>query len=118
MESEFGFHIIQLIENVVTVSTLAIFVASESIGKGTDRGLCPSDSIADDIRANKFTFDDAAAVISQDKDTRNNHGIMVNINENSGVTTSKFQMQDLPQDVAKVVDKMNVGEISKSLYND
>ena len=72
------------------------------------------DSIADDIRANKFTFDDAAAVISQDKDTRNNHGIMVNINENSGVTTSKFQMQDLPQDVAKVVDKMNVGEISKA----
>ena len=56
----------------------------------------------------------AAAVISQDKDTRNNHGIMVNINENSGVTTSKFQMQDLPQDVAKVVDKMNVGEISKA----
>ena len=34
--------------------------------------------------------------------------------ENSGVTTSKFQMQDLPQDVAKVVDKMNVGEISKA----
>ena len=39
---------------------------------------------------------------------------MVNINENSGITTSKFQMQDLPQDVAKVVDKMNVGEISKA----
>ena len=72
------------------------------------------DSIADDIRANKFSFDEAAAVISHDKDTRNNHGIMVNINENSGVTTSKFQMQDLPQDVAKVVDKMNVGEISKA----
>ena len=35
------------------------------------------------------------------KDTRNNHGIMVNINEHSGITTSKFQMQDLPQDVAK-----------------
>ena len=69
---------------------------------------------ADDIRASKFTFDEAAAVISQDKDTRNNHGIMVNINENSGVTTSKFQMQDLPQDVAKVVDRMNVGEISKA----
>ena len=31
------------------------------------------DSIADDIRANKFSFDEAAAVISHDKDTRNNH---------------------------------------------
>ena len=69
---------------------------------------------ADDIRASKFTFDEAAAVISQDKDTRNNHGIRVNINAKSGVTTSKFQMQDLPQDVAKVVDRMNVGEISKA----
>lgn len=27
--------------------------------------------------------------------------------------TSKFEMQQLPQDIAKVVDKMNVGEISE-----
>ena len=59
------------------------------------------DSIGDDIRQNKFTFDEAASVISQDKDTRNNHGLMVNTNERTGITTSKFQMQDLPQDVAK-----------------
>ena len=39
---------------------------------------------------------------------------MVNINEHSGITTSKFQMQDLPQDVAKVVDKMNVGRNFKA----
>ena len=39
---------------------------------------------------------------------------MVNTNERTGITTSKFQMQDLPQDVAKVVDKMNVGEISRA----
>ena len=115
VESEFGFHIIQLIENVVTVSILAISCCVRKYRKKELTEACARlDSIADDIRANKFTFDDAAAVISQDKDTRNNHGIMVNINENSGVTTSKFQMQDLPQDVAKVVDKMNVGEISKA----
>lgn len=42
VESEFGFHIIQLIENVVTVSTLAISCCVRSIGKRTDRGLCPS----------------------------------------------------------------------------
>ena len=71
---------------------------------GSEEGCARLDSIADDIRANKFSFDEAAAVISQDKDTRNNHGIMVNVNEHSGITTSKFQMQDLPQDVAKVVD--------------
>ena len=115
VESEFGFHIIQLIEKRGDrVNTRHILLRPKVSEKELTEACARLDSIADDIRANKFTFDDAAAVISQDKDTRNNHGIMVNINENSGVTTSKFQMQDLPQDVAKVVDKMNVGEISKA----
>ena len=115
VETEFGFHIIQLIEKRGDrINTRHILLKPKVEEKDLEAALVRLDSIADDIRANKFTFDDAAAVISQDKDTRNNHGIMVNINENSGVTTSKFQMQDLPQDVAKVVDKMNVGEISKA----
>ena len=115
VESEFGYHIIQLIEKRGDrVNTRHILLRPKVSEKELTEACARLDSIADDIRANKFTFDEAAAVISQDKDTRNNHGIMVNINENSGVTTSKFQMQDLPQDVAKVVDKMNVGEISKA----
>jgi peptidyl-prolyl cis-trans isomerase SurA len=72
------------------------------------------DSIADDIRNEKFTFDEAAAALSNDKDTRNNHGLMVNNNSSEAAATSRFQMQELPQDIAKVVDKMNVGEISKA----
>ena len=115
VESEYGFHIIQLIEKRGDrIKTRHILLKPHIPEEALAAGCARLDSIADDIRANKFTFDDAAAVISQDKDTRNNHGIMVNINENSGVTTSKFQMQDLPQDVAKVVDKMNVGEISRA----
>ena len=39
---------------------------------------------------------------------------MVNTNSNEAMATSKFQMQDLPQDIAKIVDNMNVGEISKA----
>ncbi len=114
-ETEFGYHIIQLIEKRGDrVNTRHILLRPKVSEKELTEACARLDSIADDIRANKFTFDDAAAVISQDKDTRNNHGIMVNINEHSGITTSKFQMQDLPQDVAKVVDKMNVGEISKA----
>ena len=35
-------------------------------------------------------LNEAASVISQDKDTRNNHGLMVNTNERTGITTSKF----------------------------
>lgn len=52
------------------------------------------DSIANDIRSDKFTFDQAAAALSQDKDTRNNHGLM----QNPMNQTAKFEMQDLPQE--------------------
>ena len=115
VESEFGYHIIQLVEKRGDrVNTRHILLRPRVSEKELTAACARLDSIADDIRNNKFTFDEAAAYISHDKDTRNNHGIMVNVDNNTGVTTSKFQMQDLPQDVAKVVDKMNVGEISKA----
>ena len=85
VESEFGYHIIQLIEKRGDrVNTRHILLRPKVSEKELTEACARLDSIADDIRANKFTFDDAAAVISQDKDTRNNHGIMVNINEHSG----------------------------------
>ena len=115
VESEFGYHIIQLIEKRGDrVNTRHILLRPKVSEKELTEACARLDSIGDDIRQNKFTFDEAASVISQDKDTRNNHGLMVNTNERTGITTSKFQMQDLPQDVAKVVDKMNVGEISRA----
>ena len=115
VESEFGYHIIQLIEKRGDrVNTRHILLRPKVSEKELTESCARLDSIGDDIRQNKFTFDEAASVISQDKDTRNNHGLMVNTNERTGITTSKFQMQDLPQDVAKVVDKMNVGEISRA----
>ena len=70
------------------------------------------DSIAKDIRNAKFSFDEAATFISQDKDTRNNHGLMAN--PRSG--TARFEMQELAQvsqEIAKVIDDMNVGEVSE-----
>ena len=115
VESEFGYHIIQLIEKRGDrVNTRHILLRPKVSEKELTEACARLDSIGDDIRQNKFTFDEAASVISQDKDTRNNHGLMVNTNERTGITTPKFQMQDLPQDVAKVVDKMNVGEISRA----
>ena len=67
------------------------------------------DSIGKDIQKGKFTFEDATAYLSDDKDTKNNHGLMVNSQENT--RTSRFKMKDLPTEVARVVDTMKVGEI-------
>ena len=72
------------------------------------------DSIADDIRANKFTFEDAASLLSDDKDTRNNKGLMSTNAMQTGKATSRFQMQDLPPEIAKVVDTMQVGQVSRA----
>jgi len=115
VESEFGYHIIQLIEKRGDrVNTRHILLRPKVSDKELTEACARLDSIANDIRTGKFSFDEAAAVISHDKDTRNNHGLMVNISQETGAATSRFQMQELPQDVAKVVDKMNVGEISKA----
>ena len=111
VESEFGFHIIQLIEKRGDrINTRHILLKPKVNEKDLTSARARLDSIADDIRNNKFSFDEAASIISHDKDTRNNHGLMPNPQTN----TSKFEMQQLPQEIAKVVDGMNVGEISKA----
>ena len=89
----------------IVVCLLKPHVPEEALMAGTAR----LDSIADDIRNGKFTFEEAASVLSQDKDTRNNHGLLPNPQTN----TSKFEMQELPPEI-KVVDKMKVGEISEA----
>ena len=115
VESEFGYHIIQLIEKRGDrVNTRHILLRPKISDVEISEATLRLDSIANDIRSSKFTFDDAASVLSHDKETRNNHGLMVNTNSQDAMATSRFQMQDLPQDVAKVVDKMNVGEISNA----
>lgn len=114
VETEFGFHIIQLIEKRGDrINTRHILLKPKVEEKDLEAALVRLDSIADDIRNQKLTFDDAATYISQDKDTKNNHGLMAN--KNTG--TARFEMQDLAQvsqEVAKMVENMNVGEISRA----
>ena len=115
VESEFGFHIIQLIEkrgdkvNVRHILKKPV-VSDEAVEKALGR----LDSIANDIRAEKFSFEEAASLISDDKETRNNKGLMSNSDMQTGRITSRFQMQDLPSEVAKVVDTMQVGQVSRA----
>ena len=115
VESEFGYHIIQLIEkrgdkvNVRHILRKPV-VSDEAIDKTLGR----LDSIAADIRAGKFTFEDAAPMLSDDKDTRYSKGLMSTNMMQTGHTSSRFRMQDLPPEVAKVVDTMQVGQISQS----
>ena len=63
------------------------------------------------FRSKKFTFEAAVSALSDDKDTRNNKGLMVNTAQ-AETRTSKFQMKDLPTEVARMVDTMKVGQVS------
>lgn len=126
VETEFGFHIIQLIDKrgdkVNVRHILRKPVVSDS---SITASLARLDSIAADVRAGlppkairaqfteKWTFEDAVVFYSDDKDSRSNRGLMTN-HPDRQTTTSRFRMQDLPQDVARVVDTMKVGEISKA----
>jgi len=110
VETEFGYHIIQLVEKRGDrVKVRHILLKPTVPQENVDATLARLDSIANDIRNEKFTFDQAASTLSQDKDTRANFGIM----SNPQTLGSRFEMQQLPQEVAKAVYPLNVGEISK-----
>jgi len=113
VETEFGFHIIQLIDKRGDrVNVRHILRKPQVSSEAIDQTIARLDSIGNDIRDKKFTFEEGASIISDDKDTKKNGGLMANSSE--GVRTSKFQMKDLPTEIARVVDTMQVGEISKA----
>lgn len=110
VETEFGYHIIQLIEKRGDrINVRHILLNPKVSDKDLTEAVTRLDSVRKDILAKKFSFEDATQYISQDKDTKNNKGIMVN----KQTSSTKFEMADLPQEMAKVVDKMKEGEISE-----
>ncbi len=112
VETEYGFHIIQLIERRGDlINVRHILMRPKVPAVEMDKAIAKLDSVAKDIRQNKFTFEDAT-VLSFDKDTRKNNGLMVNRKESSNYGTPRFTMEELPAEVGKVVDKLKVGEVS------
>ena len=110
VETEFGYHIIQLIEKRGDrINTRHILLKPKVSEKELNNSIVRLDSLRNDITSGKFKFEEAAQFLSQDKNTRNNQGLMVN-SENG---TTKFQMSELPQEIAKVVNTMNAGDISQ-----
>jgi len=115
VKTEYGYHIIQLIDKRGDKINVRHILLKPRIEESEfERGTARLDSIADDIRAGKFSFDAAAQALSDDKDTRSNHGLMANVNQQTMTVSSRFEMKDLPQDVAKAVDTLKVGEISRA----
>ena len=124
VESEFGFHIIQLIDKrgdkikvrhilrKPVVSDSAIVKTMErldTLSQDLQAGNIP-EVLKGHFMADKFTFEYAVPIFSDDKDTRNNYGLMSNSTMEG--RTSRFKLADLPPEVAKTIDNMSVGAVS------
>ena len=109
VKTEFGYHIIQLIERKNDQVNCRHILLIPKVGlKEKEDASNKLDSIAISIRNNETSFGQAATDFSEDENTKQNEGIM--INPQNG--TTKFQLQELPSDIAKVVYTMKEGEIS------
>ena len=109
VETQYGYHIIQLIEKRGDrINTRHILLRPRVSQEDLKVASARLDSVSSDIKNGKFTFEDATRFISQDKDTRFSRGQMTN-QENG---TTKFEMSQLPPEIARVVSQMQPGEVS------
>lgn len=115
VRTEFGYHIIQLIDKKGDKANFRHILLKPEIADSVfTKELTRLDSIAADIKRGSFTFEEGAMQLSDDKDTRNNHGIMVNTDMMTRKVTSRFAMKDLPAEIARKVELMNEGDISEA----
>ena len=109
VETEYGFHIIQLMEKRGDRIKVRHILRKPRISSANIKDMMLRlDTISNDIKNDSLSFEQAVIMFSADKDTYNNYGIL--FNKSTGA--SRFQMQDLPVDVARVVDGMQVGDVS------
>ena len=118
-QSEFGYHIIQLVDKRGDKVKCRHILKRPVVAQADiDTALVRLDSIAEQIRRGRVSFEDAASVVSDDKDTRNNHGILTNTKKDTGERTTRFEMDELSAlspELARAVDGLETGEISKPI---
>ena len=110
VETEFGFHIIQLIERRGDRANFRhILLTPKVSAKEMQDARATLDTIKMELDSAKFTFEEAAKFLSSDKHTKNSSGLMT-----SQRTGAALQfMDELPSEVARLVANMKVGEISQ-----
>lgn len=111
VETEYGFHIIQLIEKRGEQANFRHILLTPKVSdKDLADAVVKLDSLRKEIISGKFTFEEAAQYVSQDKNTKNNKGIMMNQSTGS----ARFEMQDLYPEVARKIELMQPGDISEA----
>ncbi|MFD0793171.1 peptidylprolyl isomerase [Mucilaginibacter litoreus] len=119
-ETEFGFHFLQVIERRgEQVHARHILVIPSTTDASLERAHKTADSVYNAMLAvKKFDFSSAAAYYSDDKETKYNGGMLLNL-ENVQTRSTYIPTDKLDPQIALVVDTMKVGAISKpQLFTD
>jgi peptidyl-prolyl cis-trans isomerase SurA len=114
VESEFGYHIIQLIDRKDDrVNTRHILMKPRISIDARKTAIARLDSVVDLIRMDSLSFEKAARYFSEDKYTAINKGVLVNTNVNSpNVNSSMFDLKELETQDYTVTRDLDIGEIS------
>ena len=109
IKDDMGYHIIQLVNRQgEKVKIRDILMKPKISAEAKEEAFNRMDSLANMIRENKVTFEEAAGVVSSDIKTRNNGGMAINPN----TLSSKFAVEDLDPDVSKILPSLKINEIS------
>lgn len=109
VKSEFGYHIIQLIDRKgEKIKCRHILIKPKIEAAELEKAKNRIDSLADYVRKGVLQWEQACYTYSSDKNTRNNGGLVTSQHTGS----SKFNVDELDPDVSKIITKMNIGETS------
>lgn len=109
VETEFGFHIIQLIDRKGDkISARHILMIPQASAEDKDEALKRLDTIRTMIMNNEMSFDEAARYFSMDKSTRSNGGLIMDMS----TADIRLPRTAISGEMARVVNRLNVGEIS------
>ena len=110
VQTEYGYHIIQLIEKKgERINCRHILLRPRISATDKVRAIERLDSIRNQITMDSLQFEQAVFRFSQDKNTVMNAGLMINPNTGS----SRFEYQDLAPEIAKQIYNLNEGDISQ-----
>lgn len=113
VETEFGFHIIQLIDRKgERINCRHILIKPKVSEKARKEAQASLDTIRGLIMDETMSFEEAALRFSHDKDSRTSGGLMVN----PRTGTSKFEISQIPVAINKQLQTMEEGDISPSFH--
>lgn len=115
IETEFGYHLIY-VEKIrgqeldVRHILMAPKVTPESLAKAKEK----IEKIRSRIMAGEVTFADAARAESQEKETKNSGGLLMN----PGTLETRFELTKLPPEIYSEVSELKEGEITLPILDD